>query len=153
MRLNNGPPPTPTPVLKARGSWRAKKREGEPKFTDGVGPAPSFLSKEGKAEWQRVAKLLTGSGLAQRVDRAALAVYCEAWGEFVDLVDALAARAFEEGMQRRSAVAEKNAAAQRVLATADRFGFSPAARARVKAPERQPAADGEGKARFFRTTG
>ena len=150
MRLNNGPPPTPTPILNARGSWRGKKREGEPKFADGVGPCPSWLSKPGQEEWRRVVKQLKGSGLVQQVDRAALAVYCEAWGEFVDLVDTIAALGHQEAWRL---VPMKNDAARRVIAAADRFGFSPAARARVKAPERQPAEDGEGKARFFRTTG
>jgi len=42
----------------------------------------------------------------------------------------------------------KNAAADRVVKLADRFGFAPSARARIKSPDTREG-EPSGKARFF----
>lgn len=148
---HRGPQPTPTPILQARGSWRAGERSGEIQFETKAPTCPAWLSPEAKAEWRRQMKQLTLAGLVQSVDRSAMAVYCEAWGEFVLAVDQI---------QQRTARGEigldvcvklirlKNAAAERVIRLADRFGFSPAARARIKSPPREEGKP-SGKARFF----
>ena len=40
-------------------------------------------------EWRRVTPLLSTLGLLSRIDRAALAMYCEAWGRWVEAEEAL----------------------------------------------------------------
>ena len=139
---SRGPLPTPTPILRARGSWRANMRRDEVQFQSGAPPSPAWLGREAKAEWRRVAKQLARAGLVQRVDLAALAAYCEAWGEFVQLradVDALRAAAADEPAGRTAEsvlklIRRKNAAAERAERMAAQFGFTPAARARITAP-------------------
>lgn len=144
-----GPQPTPTPILQARGSWRAAEREGEVQFERKAPACPAWLVTEAKAEWRRQVKQLTLAGVIQVVDRAALAVYCEAWAEFALACQQLAKK-LEGGDQLDSCaklVKVKNAAADRVMKLADRFGFAPSARARVKAPASQEKPSG--KSRFF----
>src|SRR5262245_17317041 len=79
-----GPQPTPTEILRLRGSWRAKEREGEVVYSRGRPTCPAFLSREAKAEWRRQMPQLEAAGVLATVDRAVLAAYCEAWAEFVD---------------------------------------------------------------------
>ncbi len=62
-----GPAPTPTKILEARGSWRAKARAGELTFPVERPECPAWLSTEARAEWDRVVERLEGAGvLAQQ---------------------------------------------------------------------------------------
>lgn len=44
---------------------------------------PAHLEKDAAAEWARITPHLAALGLISQVDRAALAAYCYAWGEWV----------------------------------------------------------------------
>src|SRR5262245_50932234 len=87
-----GPAPTPTSVLEARGSWRAKTRAGEPRLPTERPSGPAWLSKEAQAEWRRVTRELLRMGVLAKADRAMLAEYCEAWSELVELSGLLAVK-------------------------------------------------------------
>jgi len=51
----------------------------------GVVPyAPKFVNAEAKHEWNRMVSILLGLGLYTEVDHAALAMYCQAWGRWVE---------------------------------------------------------------------
>ncbi len=148
-----GPAPEPTPILAAKGSWLAKTRIGEVEYQKGIPTCPTWLGKEAKAEWKRQVKQLESAGVLQVVDRAALAVYCQAWGEFVQAVEQIRKRTQgEDGELHLDScfrlVKIKNEASDRVLRMAGQFGFTPAARVRVKATEK-PEGQQIGKARFF----
>jgi len=116
---------------------------------------PAWLGKEAKAEWKRQAKQLQSANLLQVVDRAALAIYCQAWGEFVQAVEQIRARCeSKDGNAPLDAVGRlikiKNEAGDRVLKLAAQFGFTPSARARLRATEpTKPEGQQSGKARFF----
>lgn len=143
-----GPPPTPTPVLKARGSKRAKARAGEVEYAPGVAPPPGWLSAEAAAEWARVAPELERAGVLQVVDWAVFAAYCEAWSEFVALtklakaVEAAEAVASGVAGQRRKAAAELSRLAQQ-------FGFTPASRPRVQGGDRPKSVADAREGKFF----
>lgn len=79
-----GPRKTPTGILRLRGSWRGKKRDGEVKIKSEVPTPPAMLSREAKAEWKRVVKELDALGLIAKIDRAALTILCNAWSDYVD---------------------------------------------------------------------
>lgn len=147
-----GPPPTPSPILTARGSWRAGSRVDEPALAVKAPGCPNWLSKEGKAEWRRQVKQLTALGVIGEIDRPLLAAFCEAWSEFVVAVDTLEEVGLtittEKGyVLPHPLVAIKNAAVERMKALGQQFGFSPAARTRLRSTkkEKTPAT----KARFF----
>lgn len=152
-----GPAPTPTAKLKLRGSWRAKERPGEPAPAAKAPPCPDWLPDEAKAEWSRQVKQLLAMGVIAEVDRALLAAYCEAWAEFVKASGELATEELVRLTDKGYPVANplvsiRNAAVERMVRIAAQFGFSPSARARVKAVDKSERKD-DGKGRFFKTVG
>lgn len=114
--------------------------------------APDHLSQEAKKEWRRIIPDLVAAGLLSRLDRAALAIYCQSWGRLVLAEKALSARqrsAIESGEDEAeavltqttptgfmresamfSAVCKLQADCSRYLAS---FGMSPASRSAVTA--------------------
>lgn len=141
-----GPPPTPTPILEGRGSWRATTRRGELRPPVEIPEAPAFLTGEAAAEWDRQTTELARLGVIAKLDRAALVVYCDAWASFAAASEALAAapatpkrskgkRRRPRGLnatKRRSLERDKRAAAEMLLKLAGQFGFTPAARTRIR---------------------
>lgn len=140
--------PTPSAVLKARGTYRKDRRMGGAEVEAPLEkPAcPGWLSDEGKAEWRRTVGQLYRLRCVAKIDRAMLAVYCEAWADFVRatcLIE-LAWRALAEAPAGSEAAlalalgehplaAFRDRAAARFIKIADRFGLSPSARTRVRA--------------------
>ena len=129
----SGPPPTPTKVLESRGSWRAKVRAGEPTLPVERPSCPAFLKGEARKEWTRAVGQLLRMRVVTKADRALLAAYCEAWGEFLQATAELEGQGYtfttDKGYVGPSPwVAIKNKAVERLTKLADRFGFSPAAR-------------------------
>lgn len=168
-----GPAPTPTETLKARGSWRAKAREGEP-VSDGEKPdRPENVTGEAAAEWDRLIVRLETMRLLDSADRGLLAAYCWAWAR-LDYAEARTADLLTEAQEQRrkkSSGARTRAleridkavwktevswgrALDRFIKAADRLGVGAAARARVKVEAGQPAPGrSQGKSRFFKTVG
>lgn len=77
-----GPKPTPTSLLVARGSWRAKKRAGEPDPGRGRPRCPLWLLPEARAMWGRIAPQLDRMGVLTTADGQALAQYCQTWAKW-----------------------------------------------------------------------
>lgn len=134
---------TPTATLEARGSRRIGNRRGEPRLPVKAPSCPSWLSAEAKAEWRRVCRQLVAMGIAAEADRAALAIYCDAWAEFHSLVKEIRdARAAGHGGELVARAARrKEAAAAQLLKAAVQFGLTPSARASVKADPPPAEAD------------
>jgi P27 family predicted phage terminase small subunit len=138
--------------LRASGAYRKDRHanRGESMtFRPGSPSVPTLLSQEARDEWRRVAKVLAAAGLLCAVDRASLAVYCEAWGSFVEAVTMLRdlpVDAPAAGKLRRS----RNQAADRLAKAGDRFGFSPAARVRLGIKVKQPEPANKFNLDFFR---
>ena len=150
---SRGPAPMPTEQLKARGSWKANERVGEVQFEKGRPTCPGFLVGEAKHEWTRQIEQLDAAGILQVTDRAMLAAWCEAWGEFVELtktirtkVESAEATGFDRAYLHaqpgyKELVKSKNAAVERMLKLAQQFGFSPSARTRIKGEGHEDAPD------------
>lgn len=126
-------------------------------MADGVNPevavpdAPAHLNKEGRKEWKRVSAELYALGLISRIDRAALALYCQAWGQLVLLEESLSAAMSREVAAGRDAamamyfVTDKgyegqtvtvqmiNTLRQQVHTFLKAFGMDPSSRSRVTA--------------------
>lgn len=108
----------------------------EPKPGGGCPSPPSCLSKEGRAEWQRMANQLYRLGVLTQIDRALFASYCEAWALFHRATKRLR----EEGdlltttngnVIQHPAVGMQNTARESIRKIASEFGLSPSARGRV----------------------
>jgi P27 family predicted phage terminase small subunit len=99
---------------------------------------PEELSDAAKDEWQRIAQELYDMGLLSRVDRAALATYCQAWGTWIEAQASLR----QYGTVIRSPngfpmpspyLAIANKAFEQLKAMLVEFGMSPSSRTRVEA--------------------
>lgn len=84
-----GPKPLPTNLKLIDGVRSDRINFDEPKPEPIVPRCPASLVGEAKKEWRRVSKELENLGLLTRLDRAALAAYCSAWGKFIEAGRAL----------------------------------------------------------------
>jgi P27 family predicted phage terminase small subunit len=156
-----GPKPQSNVVKLLRGNPGRRTLD----LSDGVQPEvavpsiPSHLSKEARKEWRRITVELLDLGLISRLDRAALAIYCQAWARLVQAEQALEARRKQAeqagenefdacfiqltptGFQRESVLIRMIGKLQqdcdRYLAS---FGMSPSSRSRVKPSDNRQAA-------------
>ena len=80
-----GRKPKPTKLKLIEGNPGRRPINGaEPKPPGDVPTCPAHLGPSAKAEWKRLARDLNSIGLLTMVDRAALAVYCQSWGRWVE---------------------------------------------------------------------
>jgi P27 family predicted phage terminase small subunit len=84
-----GPKPTPPALQLVRGDPRNQGKAKLAALLDEtirpaveIPDAPKTLSKEARDEWERIAPHLARLGLISQIDRAALAAYCTAWGDY-----------------------------------------------------------------------
>lgn len=158
MTGTRGPMPLPTNLRLLSGN--ASKRPLN--LADGVNPrveipsAPKYLGREAAKEWKRITPLLEELGLISGLDRAVLAMYCQAVGRLTELETAFKAKvdgliateklAYTEAVYRASYTVTPNGYEQQAVIInllrrqseevnryMGHFGLSPAARARVTA--------------------
>lgn len=135
-----GLPPTPTAILEARGSWRAKTRKNEPE-ADGVPVCPEWLQGEAKKHWDITLERLLNMGVVGEIDADKLAMYCAFYVLFLQ----------ELSKKNRDANAlTKYATMVDKLGT--QFGMSPSARAGMATnPPKQKDTDIHDIKKYFRT--
>lgn len=131
-----GPAPTPKPILAARGSNRESRGGAGMQAKVEIPPCPAMLGKIARKEWRRQSLALQELGVIAQIDRAALAVWCDAWEEFLTAVHHLK----KHGRTVKGSMGQvvqspwlrtKAGAADRLLKYAAQFGFTPSARARI----------------------
>ena len=80
-----GRKPTPTGLKLASGNpGKRPLNAREPHPAPDLPTCPSHLLPSAKAEWKRLARELHDLGVITRLDRAALAAYCQAYGRWVE---------------------------------------------------------------------
>ena len=149
-----GTKPTPTETLKVRGSWRAKVRIDEPQPVPGAPDCPEWITGEAKAEWERQIVDLDARRLLAKSYRAALAMFCQAWGQYVDAVKYIQERGdaglitiTDKGNEiQNPMVGIQNKAFERANKLGQQFGFSPSAQVGIKTDGTKEKDD---KKRFF----
>lgn len=159
------PAQQPAKLLLLNGRGEGQDSAGRP-----VAPAPAFkrlapnpptwLSREAKAEWKRVAPGLVRLDLIKPEDRATLAAYCETWARFVEATKDVTKNGItvrnestrKDGTSsvwwtKNPAVAVAEQASARLLQFANHFGLTPAAERNVsnqgdnREPEDNPFAN------------
>lgn len=133
-----GPAPKPTAlkVLSGNPGHRPLPKH-EPRPRRGVPPCPDWLDAIAKAEWRRVAPELDRLGLLTHVDLAALASYCQAYGDLVAARRDIAEHGYFQIVgenhyeQQRPAVALSQKSMQLIKAFCAEFGLTPSSRSRI----------------------
>lgn len=133
-----GPQPTPSRILRLRGSFRAGQRDGEPQPPSDEPQPPRGLKGEARREWDRTTAALRGMGLLSIADAGLLYALCERWEAYTQAV------ALEQGLPedadwhaRKTAATIVNSALEKYHRLAVEFGLSPAARSRVRVPGKE----------------
>lgn len=150
--MRSGRKPTPTTILKLRGSRWAKGRDQEPQPAMKRPLCPAWLSTEAKAVWRRVVPVLHGLGLASTIDGLPLTRYCQLYGRWQQIEIWLATHVGEKGYAQSSFAA--NSLQKELAQIEQNFGMSPQARAGLgialgKAHGQAQAAEQDDR-RFFR---
>ena len=139
-----GRPPKTQDAKVLAGTWKTS-RELPPAFKPeaGVPSAPRELSKEARAEWNRIVPLLREENILALVDLAALVAYCDAYGTWQKATRVLTAKGltFKTPMnyvQQRPEVSIAHQARKQMVDFAREFGLTPSSRAKVKPPSKAP---------------
>ena len=78
-------PKKPTNIKLVQGTFRKDRvSRNEPKPKIEIPSVPEHLSDIAKVEWGRISQDLAQLGLLSRIDRAALAAYCDCWSDYVE---------------------------------------------------------------------
>ena len=86
-----GPAPRPTALKELEGNpGKRQLNLKEPKPVNAVPACPAFIKGSARKEYQRVSAELHTLGMMTRIDRAALAGYCIAWGQLEEVEAELA---------------------------------------------------------------
>ena len=140
-----GRKPTPTNLKVLHGNpGKRPLPENEPKPEPIAPKCPTWLHKDAKKEWKRIAPQLEKLGLLTQVDMAALAGYCESWAQYKRSIEFIHKHGEvypikdDEGrvkyLQQVPQVSIANKALQQVRAFCAEFGMTPSARGRMSVP-------------------
>jgi len=77
-----GPRPTPSAILKARGTYRADRARGEVKGPRGIPRCPAGLDKLAKQCWGQLLPMLQSMRVLSRIDRNGIIRYCIFWSQW-----------------------------------------------------------------------
>ena len=153
----NGPAATPTAVLKARGSWRAKAREKtEPQIEPGIPDCPTSLKGLAEKTWYEMCRDLAAIGVLTKIDGKALARYCRAWAQWCALADidesTLKIESVDDLRTVHTHVDRMIRLSEHLLKLEVQYGLTPASRPHVHRLETPPHGNStahKDKSRFF----
>ena len=145
--MTSGRKPTPTALKLVKGNpGKRAMNKKEAKVELAQPTPPSFLNDDAKVEWGRVVDTLYKTGLMTELDRAVLAAYCQAYGQWAQAERALARMADKDEFNKALMVktTNGNAVQNPLLGIANKakadmvryaleFGMSPSARSKVNA--------------------
>lgn len=116
----------------------------EPMPEQEVPEAPDHLNADARAEWVRIADELSALGILTRLDRVALAAYCQAYGRWRQAeaalsrmaerdatTDGLMIRTRSGNLIKNPLVGTANKAMADMMRYAAEFGLTPSARSRL----------------------
>jgi P27 family predicted phage terminase small subunit len=140
-----GRPPKPTRIKVLTGNpGKRPLNPHEPRPEAVVPDCPAALGPVAKQEWERLAGELAKLRILTALDRSALAAYCNAYGLWIEAVEAIG----KYGSMVKSPsgypiqspyVAIANRQAELMLRIAAEFGFTPASRGRISTPAQKQA--------------
>lgn len=134
-----GPPPTPTAILRRRGSWRADTRKSEP-TNIGKWKAPKGMDKLTAEVWRRIVARLKRLEVGGEVDTELLLEFCKAVAEAVEVDQILAkegkfVKVGEQPSEPHPLLKRRDKLREAIYRLSQQFGFSPASRTKVHKEE------------------
>lgn len=107
---------------------------------------PANLTEAAVVEWNRVAPELFTAKILTNADRGALAIYCQAWADWVEarnhIIGAKKVVLSPNGYEMQSPwVAIANKASEKLVKIASEFGLTPASRVRLATDPPDPDDD------------
>jgi P27 family predicted phage terminase small subunit len=141
MTRGRKPKPTALKLLHGSRSDRINPLEPTPEIV--IPDCPPHLDEEAKAEWGRIALELEAMGVLSRVDRAALAGYCQAWSRWVKAEDIIhktteVLQSKETGnFYRNPWLDVSNRALKQMHQFLVEFGMTPSSRSRVSSTNKK----------------
>lgn len=131
-----GRKPTPVSLRLVRGNPGRRPIPEVAKVSSEMPQAPAHLSQRAREEWDTIAPQLHEAGLLAKVDRSALAAYCQAYGRWVEAEVALKTHGTlvksPSGFPMVSPyLTVANKAMEQMTKMLIEFGMSPSSRSRV----------------------
>lgn len=140
-----GPRPTPSNILKLRGSWRGAANQNEPQPRVGEPDYPEGLAEQAKSVWDQLVPLLSGMGVLTKIDGIALGRYCQYWVRWKECEAHVAKYGMTypikdkegkiQGMVEFPQVRRSQALSLTLSRLEAEFGMTPSARSRITVPE------------------
>lgn len=139
-----GPKPKPDKLKALEGNPGKRKLNLDAPEPEGRPLCPSTLCRGAKNEWRRIAKDLYDLGLLSKIDRAALAVYCDAYSKWIEATETIDKEGMtmeytnvrgEENIVPRPEVAIAIKYAQIIKSFCAEFGLTPSSRCRLVLPK------------------
>ena len=148
-----GPAPTPSKLLRMRGTFRRARHAGsepQPRTLPTVPTPPKRLGKLARQIWRETAKRLVAIDLLTASDLGALEAYCRAFARAIE-AEAVVEREgrtikSSQGRKRHPELITAERAWSEMRAYESRFGLTPADRARLRVKEHD---DGDETAAFL----
>lgn len=136
MTRGRKPKPTELKELEGNPGKRAINHQ-EPKPDVAIPECPPHLKGVARTEWNRLAVELHALKLITKIDRAALAICCTAWADYVKACGKLEKEgeviiSDQGGMYQNPWVAIKKRSMDQVMKFYSEFGMSPSSRTRIK---------------------
>ena len=134
-----GPQPTPTAVLKARGSRIGEyERDGEPVPPRGVADCPAWVLGDARQHWKTIGPQLRGMGVMSPLYTPALGLLVNSLGRYIEYENRVTAEGATTITDKGNAIvnptwAARNKAWDQVMKALREFGMTPAALTAVRA--------------------
>ena len=152
---SRGPAPTPSALLKARGSHWSCTRKNEVSYAVTLPQCPEWLDTVAKKKWYEVSQLLFDAKILTEIDRDALARYCQLWSLWLKAYKDVLKNGFKiktvRGYVKSPAASMITSFGQDLARLEAQFGLTPSARTNFKKANGEKSDKEKGK--FFIQTG
>jgi len=144
----------PTNLKLIQGTFREDRAQrNEPTPPIEIPVVPAHLSDEAKVEWERVSQELAELGLLTKIDRAALAAYCDCWADYLEAAKLCANKDGQDRKVIKTAAGNfvenpyfsiKKRCLELMHKFLTEFGMTPVSRTRINAHPKDKEDDFEG---------
>lgn len=136
------PKPTALKQLEGNPGKRAVNKK-EPKPVSEIPSCPNHLQGIARQEWNRIVKELKALGMITKLDRAALAICCTAYADYVKACNKLKKEgeviiSEKGGMYQNPWVAIKKRSMDQIAKFYAEFGMTPSSRSRIQVDANTP---------------